>query len=184
MPQDKSNDELIEWFKKQLEENIPPDYEYNIDFVTTVNLTDIKSFKRLGKQFERGHFNWLRNIPTEDIAPTDMIMNYLSVKKDISTRDIIEIPNLLFLIDDNLITPQDKEILKREGEKVIKDIKKYLRTKELKTTNLAHIDSKELTLILTDNGVKNPLIVSNMLIRNAKIWKLILDRELTRGMSL
>ena len=181
VPQDKSNDEIIKWFRKELEENIPPDYEYNIDFITIVNLTDIKSFKRLGNRYERGHFDWLRNVPTKEIAPPDMIMNYLATKKDLSTRDIIEIPNIMFLVDDSIITLQDKAVIKNKGDEIIKDIKKFLRIKELKTTDLANIDDKELTLILSEFGIKRPLIISEMLIRNAKLWKIILDRKLIQG---
>ena len=89
IPQYKSNDKCVEWFRNQLKENIPSGYQYNIPFAATVNLTDIKSFKNLDEEHDRGHFNWLRNVPTEDIAPTEILVNYLVTKKDISTRDLV-----------------------------------------------------------------------------------------------
>jgi hypothetical protein len=109
-----------------------------------------------------------------------MLFDYLVTKKDISTRDIIEIPNILFLVDDSQITIKDKSILKKQRGKIIDDIKNYLQIDELKTTDLANIEDQELTFILTDNGVNRPLNVSKMLINNAKLWKVILDRELNR----
>jgi hypothetical protein len=178
VPQYTSNDECVKWFRNQLKENIPSDYQYNIPFASTVNLTDIKSFKNLNKEYDRGHFNWLRNVPTEDIAPTEMLVNYLVTKKDISTRDIIEIPNIMFLVDDNQITIKDKLILNKNRNKIIDDIKNYLQINELKTTELANMGEQELTFILADNGVNRPLNVSRMLITNAKLWKVVLDRQL------
>lgn len=180
VPQEKSNDELIDWFKNQLKEQIPSDYQYNFPFATTVNLTEISSFKNLDKQYDRGHFNWLRNVPTEEIAPTEMLLNYLAAEKDISLRKLIDIPNIMFLIDDNQITLENKAILKNQSEKIIDEIKKYLRLDKLKTTDLANIENQDLTLILTMNDVNHPLDISRMIINNAKLWKLVLDRELSR----
>lgn len=178
VPQDKSNDECVEWFRNQLKENIPSGYQYNIPFSTTVNLTDIKSFKNLDKKYDRGHFNWLINVPTEDIAPTEILVDYLATKTDISTRDIIEIPNIMFLVDDYQISLQDKAVLKNQRGKIIDDIKDHLHIDELKTTDLANMDNQDLTLILSDKGIKHPLNVSRMLINNSQLWKVVLDREL------
>ena len=103
----------------------------------------------------------------------------LFTKKDISTRDIIEIPNIMFLVDDNQITINDKSILKNQRNNIINNIKNHIQSDELKTTDLANMDDQELTLILADNGVNRPLNVSQMLINNAKLWKVVLDRELS-----
>jgi len=178
VPQDKSNPELIKWFKKQINDNVPLNYEYNIPLVCPVNLTDINAFKNLNKRFERGHFDWLENVPAKDIAPTDMLINYLETKKNISTRELIDIPNIMFLVDDNQISLEDKSILENKSNKIIDDIKNHLQIQDLKTTDLANIDDKELTIILSDNNVKRPLNVSTMLINNAKLWKIVLDRKL------
>ena len=49
---------------------------------------------------------------------------------------------------------------------------------EFKTTDLADIDEKELTLILTKCNIRHPLSVTQMVIRNAKIWKIIFERKI------
>lgn len=175
--QEKSNEEIIAWFFEEIEKLLPKNYEYNIPIATVVNLTGIKSFNRLKPKHERGHFNWLSNVPSEDIAPTEKIIDYLAIKKDISTRDIIEIPNLRFLIDENYLTMQDTIMLKKKENTIIKDIKNYLKIEELKTTDFSNMDDKELTLIFTDNGIKNPLNLTKMVKYNAEIWRMLLDRK-------
>ena len=177
VPQDKSNEKIINWFFKEVEKVLPKNYEYNIPIATVVNLSDIKSFKRLKPKHEKGHFDWLSNVPPEDIAPTEQIIDYLETKKDISTRDIIEIPNIRFLIDENYLSTEDTVMLKNKENFIIGDIKKYLNTEKLKTTDLSNIDEKELTLIFTDYGIKNPLNLSKIVKNNAEIWKLLLDRR-------
>lgn len=178
VPQKKTNDECVEWFKEQIKEDIPDGYQYNIPFVATVNLTNIKSFKNLENQYGKGHFNWLRNVPTEDIAPTEMLVDYLTTKKDIALRELIDMPNIMILVNEKQITLKDKAILKNQSSKIIDDIKNYLQIEELKTTDLANMENQDLTLILTDNEINLPLNVSRMLINNAQLWKVVLDREL------
>jgi hypothetical protein len=86
----------------------------------------------------------------------------------------------MFLIDDNQITLKNKELLKTRSEKIIDDIKNHFKLDKIKTTDLANIENQDLTLILTMNDIDHPLDISRMIITNARLWKLVLDRELNK----
>lgn len=105
------------------------------------------------------------------------MLPHLELKKKISLRNIIEIPNLLFLIDEIYVSTEDKLAINRRNKKIINEIKTYLKTDKFITTDLANIDQKELEFILVTNGIKNPDFISSIIKYNAKIWKQILDRQ-------
>jgi len=177
VPQTLSNEKIIEWFLEEIEKRVPKGYQYNLPFISVVDLKDTASFKRLDPVHKRGHFSYLDKIPIEELAPPKMIFNFLSNKKHISVREIIDIPNLLFLIDETYISTEDNITIKKNNEKIVDSIKRYLQTEKFLTTDLANINQKKLQLILTKHGVKESSIISNMIIQNAKVWKKILERQ-------
>lgn len=177
IPQHMTKDEMIEWFLGEIEKRIPKGYQYNLPFITVINLTDIRSFRRLASIHSKGHFSYLDKIPIDELAPSQTVLNFLAKKKKISLRNIIEIPNLLFLIDEIYVSTEDKLAINRQNKKIINEIKTYLKTDKFITTDLANIDQKELKFILVTNGIKNPDFISSIIKYNAKIWKQILDRQ-------
>jgi len=176
--QQKTDDEILKWFFDEIEKHVPPNYEYNIPFASVVDITSIDSKDTILVEESKGHFNWLTYVPPQDIAPTNMIIKYLKNKKNISLKDIIEIPNIMFLVDELQITLEDKVTLKKNSDKIIDAIKKQVGIDTLKTTDLATFKEMDLMFILKENGIKESLKVSKMLIHTANILKTVLERRL------
>ena len=176
VPQDMPNDKIIKWFKKELEKRVPKDYEYNIPFITVINLNETKSFKRL-QPFRKIQFSYLDKIPIEELAPTEEIISYLHHKKHLSPRDIIEIPNLVFLIEDYLISKSDLEALRNNNNKILNEIKKIIKSNKIKTTDFATIKEDKLKKILT-KYVSEPDLCAKRIVQNANFWKSYFEHRL------
>lgn len=170
VPQEFSNKKIIKWFKKELEKRVPKGYEYNIAFITVINLIEATYFRRLGRIRERGQFSFLDKIPIEELLPAKEVINYLKKKKNLSPKDIIEIPNIVFLVEDYMITKSDYEKLKKNNEKIIKQIKKKTKSEELKTTDLASVDLKLMQTILR-KYVSDSKKIAERVKSNASFWK-------------
>ena len=169
VPQDMPNAKIIDWFKKEIEKRVPKDYEYNIPFVSVINLNNTKSFKRLQK-FRKIQFSFLDKIPFSELAPTKEIMNYLQKKKNLSTKDIVEIPNIAFLIEDYLVSKSDIESIKKNNQKIIDELKKQTNSSEIKTTDLSTINKDILKNVLK-KYVSDEEKCANRIIENGKFWK-------------
>lgn len=176
VPQNLSNTKILEWFKKELEKRIPKDYEYNIPLISVINLNETKSFKRL-ESFRKIQFSYLDNIPIEEIAPAQEIINYLQKKKNLSPKDIIEMPNILFLVEDYFIKRTDLEILRRDNDKILDAIKKAIKSEEIKTTDLATVEEGLLSDILK-KYVSEPEKIAKRIKDNAIFWKSYFEHRL------
>jgi hypothetical protein len=175
--QDKTDEEILEWFFKEIELYVPENYEYNIPFALVVNIASIGSHDSIAYEHSKSHFNWTTKVPPQDIAPPNILVKYLAGKKNISLKDIIEIPNIMFLIDELQITLADKITLEKNSNKIVNAIKKQVGSDTLKTTDLATFKEIDLMLILQENDIKDSLKVSKMLIRTANILKTVLERR-------
>lgn len=176
VPQDKTNEQIIEWFKSEIDKRIPKDYEYNIPLITVINLNETKSFKQL-KDFRKIQLSFLDKIPIEELLTTKEVLNYLLHKKNLSSKDIIEMPNLVFLIEDYLIGKVDLESIRENNEKILDEIKKKIGIKEIKTTDMATVDK----IILTDalkTYVSDPEKVYERIKENSTFWKSYFENRL------
>ena len=169
IPQEKSNKEIIKWFIKKIVKEIPEDYEFSMPIISVIDIKKSDSFKRL-KPFRRFQKSFLDFIPINELVPTNVAMNFLHQKKHLSSRDIIEIPNLIFLIEDYLISKEDYESIKKNNSKILSIIQKKVNSTELKTTDLATIEIESIKEAL-DKYVSDKDVIAERIKMNASFWK-------------
>jgi len=164
-----SDAKLLNWFKKEVEKRIPDTYDYNFSIVAVVDLTKITAYKRL-KPFRRINRTYLDKIRIEDLVSLREIESYLYTEKNISSKEIIETASVGFLIDSNLITTEDYEILKKNNDKIIAEINERLGSNNIRTTQFANIENSTLNSILS-RYIENPEEITLSIKTNAQFWK-------------
>jgi hypothetical protein len=159
--------DIDKWVDNNVLTGLPNDYKYIINFAAVIDLRHMTAKRKMVVRPK----TYLDILEPEDLVNPDEIASYLKNKKNISLKDIIQIPNFAFLIDEFSIDKEDYNALKMHNDKILTDIKKKIGNGEIKTTDLSTIAETTLNEVLK-NYVKNPEIISKMIIKNAKFWSM------------
>ena len=176
VPQDLSNIKIVEWFLNEIKSRLPEDYEYNMLVISVIDLNETRSFKFL-QHFRRINFSYLDKIPVEELMSVSDVANYFEKKKHLASRDIIEIPNLVFLVEDYLISKSDLEKLKKNNNAILSEIKKEVGTEELKTTDFATIENSIVEKVLK-KYTSSPTEIADRIKENSIFWKTYFENRL------
>jgi len=159
------NFDLDKWLKTKLLLNLPKDYKHMINFVSIIDLKKTTARNNLVKRSR----TYLDVLEPADLIEPERLIEYLKDKKNISIKDIIQVPNLLFLVDEYAVNKKDYESIKRHNDEILISIKNKIHLDEIKTADLATIDEETLKEAL-ENYTNKPTEISSMIIRNAKFW--------------
>lgn len=170
-----SDQKLIEWFKSEVNKRIPADYEYNISLIAVVDLTKMSVYKKL-EPYRRFKRTYLDKIRIEDLLSLREIESFLYQEEKLSSKEIIQIPNITFLIEDYNISKEEMVSLFKYNDNILTEIKETLGVTKLETTDFATITQGTIIPAI-DNYVQDPEKVSEIIIRNAKFWKDYFDRK-------
>ncbi|MEN8250700.1 MAG: hypothetical protein ABFS32_17335 [Bacteroidota bacterium] len=164
-----SDQKLIEWFKSTITENLPEDYEYNFSLIAVVDLTKMAVLKKL-EPYRRFNRTFLDRIRVEDLLPLREIESYLFREEKISSKQIIEIPNITFLIEDYIVTKEELERLFKNNDTIINQVREAVDSDQLITTDFAIISNETISAAI-EPYVENPEEVTEAIKRNAQFWK-------------
>jgi hypothetical protein len=165
--------DLKSWIKRNVLKGLPKDYKYIINFAIVVDLRKMVCDKKIVTKAR----TFLDILKAEDIMKPQEVVEYIKLKKNISTKDIIELPNLLFLVEDYLIKKSDLEKLRKNNDAIFEGIMKKVSCQSIKTTDLAAIGEKELTGILSEH-ISEPDKIAKRIIENAKFWKAYFEQRI------
>jgi hypothetical protein len=168
--------QLLDWFKKEVEKNIPQEYDYNFPIVAVLDLTKITAYKRL-KPYRRFNRTYLDKIRIEDLVSMRELESYLYREKNISSKEIIETPSIIFLIDNDLISTEDYENLKKQNEKIITEIKELIGVDNLETTQFANMTDENLNQIL-GKYIENPENITENIKKNSAFWRNYFNKKM------
>jgi hypothetical protein len=166
LPLFKDRNEITKWVENKIMKKIPFNYRYIFSFVSLIDLRFTISIKKdkLTKKYD----TLIETINAEELLSFSEGLSYLQKKKNLSLKDIIEIPNLFFLSDNTSLDFKKKNILKDKNEEIIDTMKKYFK-REIFTKDLIDIDSTYLFNLLK---IYVPLNLNDIQIikTNAKFW--------------
>ncbi|RZN79646.1 MAG: hypothetical protein EVB11_12390 [Winogradskyella sp.] len=171
-----SEEKLIEWFKSEINKRVPIDYEYNISLIAVVDLTKMSVYKKL-EPYRRFNRTYLDKIRIEDLLTLREIESFLYKEEKLSSKEIIQIPNITFLIEDYNISKEEMESLFKYNDNILTEIKNTLGVATLVTTDFAVI-SPETIISSIDDYVAEPQNVAEIIIRNATFWKDYFERKI------
>lgn len=176
-PNVKSREDLENWIKMKFKDYVNDDYEYAIQLATPIDLRKTFYERNLPPYRKKGK-TVLDVFSADELIPTNQIIKFLNDKKNISSRDIIELPNIRFLVEDYFIERNDLEILKSSNDKILDEIKKALKIEEIKTTDLATVEKGLLSNILKKYNVSEPEKIAERIKDNATFWKSYFEHRL------
>jgi enoyl reductase-like protein len=110
----------------------------------------------------------MESLDAEELITFSEGLTYLQKKKNLSIKDIIEVPNLFFLSDNTFLTLEKKKLLREKNEEIIKDLEKRYE-KEIFTTDFSEMDSKTLYEIIR-RYVNITLEDVEIIKSNAQFW--------------
>lgn len=167
LPSFKDRKELEKWINIKIINQIPKNLRYVTSFISLIDLRYTISIQkdRLTKKYDT---TLIDSINAEELINFSEGLNYLQKKKTLSIKDIIEIPNLFFLLDNTMIKLEDKENLKQKNEEIIAKIEEQVE-KEIYTKDFPDLDNEFLYSILknyADVSLKDIETIKS----NAKFW--------------
>ncbi|MGC8580442.1 MAG: hypothetical protein ACP5MB_10360 [bacterium] len=157
--------DISDWLKRVLLKGLPNDYKCMINFVSIIDLKNTAAHNNLVKRSK----TYLDVLAPEDLIEPEGLIAYLNDKKNISIKDVIQIPNLVFLLDESSVDKKDYEAVRKHNDEILMAIKKNVGSKEIITTDFATINENIIQDVLKAY-VSNPGEISGMIIRNAKFW--------------
>lgn len=166
IPYFKDKNDIENWVKKNIIQEIPTGYRYIFSFISLIDLRYTLSIKNdsLTKKYD----TLIDSIDAGELLTFSEGLTYLQRKKKLSLKDLIEIPNLFFLSDNTSIGFKDKEIMKEKNEEMINAIQNKVN-KEVNTREFIDIDSN-----LIYNLLKSYITISfedvDVIKSNAKFW--------------
>jgi hypothetical protein len=161
----KADFDIDKWIDQKLLKELPKTYKYIINFAAIVDLRHMTSKRNIVEKAR----TYMDVLEPEDLVSPEEIALYLKNKKNISIKDVIQIPNLIFLVDDFAIDLEDYNVLKEHNDEILIDIKKKINAKDIKTTDLATINEDTVEEVLS-KYTKKPKEITKMIVRNAKFW--------------
>ena len=164
-----SNTQILEKFKSDFLKLLPENYEYNLSFVSVINLNNCLYLKNLSP-FRRFNRTYVDNIDIDDVMTLKEIGNFLTNKVRISQRDLIEVPIISSLIDPSIILHDEYERVIENNEKILKVICKSLKVKEIKMTDLAKIEVSIISKAVKPYVCEPDKIAENIAAK-AQFWR-------------
>lgn len=174
LPSFKDRSEIENWVEKKIIQKLPSDYRYIFDFVSLIDLRFTISVKRdkLTKKYD----TLMETINAEELINFSEGLSYLQKKKNLSLKDIIEIPNLFFLLDNTSLDFSKRQIIKDKNEEIVDTIRKEMKNKEIMTKDLIDIDSQYLLSVL--NKYATIKIEDIGIIKeNAQFWEDLINNK-------
>jgi len=166
--------DLKKWIHKHILKGLPKDYKYIIKFAAIVDMRKMICDKQLVTKAQ----TYLDVLSIDDLMSPQQIINYLKTKRNISLKDIIELPNIAFLVEEYLTSRKDYEMLKRNNDKILSEIKREIKVDEIKTTDLGSIDEEKLSEILK-KYVSEPEKIAKRIKMNSIFWRDVFSNKLT-----
>lgn len=176
LDQNLSDKRLIEWFKSEIDERLPDDYEFNFSLIAVVDLTKMSVYKKL-EPYRRFNRTYLDKLRIEDLLSMREIESYLYREEKLSSKDIIEIPNITFLIDGHIVSKEEIEKLFKNNDTIIQAIKEKVGSQQLKTTDFATI-TDETIINAISNYVSDPEEVTQIIKSNSLFWKNYFEKKI------
>ena len=174
--QNLSDKKLIDWFKNEIDKRLPENYEFNFSLIAVVDLTKMSVYKKL-EPYRRFNRTYLDKLRVEDLLSMREIESYLYREEKLSSKDIIEIPNITFLIEDYKVSREEMEKLFKNNDTIIQSIKDQIESEQLKTTDLATI-SDETIINAIKKYVANPEEVVQIIKSNSLFWKNYFEKKI------
>jgi len=175
LPSFKDRDEIEKWVEKRIIQKVPADYRYIFDFVSLIDLRFTISIKndKLTKKYD----TLMETINAEELINFSEGLSYLQKKKNLSLKDIIEIPNLFFLLDNTSLDFSKRQIIKDKNEEIISIITGDLKNKDLMTKDLMGLDSQYL-LTLLNNYTIIKIDDIKVIKDNVRFWEDLMNNKL------
>lgn len=173
MPLFKDRKDIENWVELNIKKKLPKDYRYIFSFISILDLRFTVSIKedKLTKKYD----TLLESINAEELLNFSQGLTYLQKKRKISLKDLINIPNFGFLLENTSLDLEKKNLMKDKNEEIIKQIEKDLQNK-IKTEDIAEIDTDYLL-----NLMKNYVEISRKDIEiiklNANFWKTLEEKS-------
>ncbi|MHB1830734.1 MAG: hypothetical protein ACYCO0_05065 [Candidatus Micrarchaeaceae archaeon] len=161
----KADFDIKKWMEQTILKGLPKNYKYIINFAAIVDIRHMTSKRNIVEKAR----TYLDILEPEDLVRPEEIALYLKNKKNISIKDVIQIPNLIFLVDNFGIDMEDYNALNEHNDEILIAIKKKIKAKDIKTTDLATINEDTIESVLS-KYTKKPKEITKMIIRNAKFW--------------
>lgn len=174
LPDFANREEIERWVKRKILNRIPSNYRYIFSFISLIDLRFTLSIKedKLTKKYD----TLLETIGAEELIGFSQGLNYLHTKKNLSIKDIIEIPNFFFLIEGTSLDISKKQILKEKNEEIIKIIQKDFK-KEIFTKDIPNMDSSYLFDILKKYVILELKDIEQIK-SNASFWEDVINNHL------
>ena len=165
--------DLKRWLQRRILKDLPKDYKYIIKFAAVVDMRKMICDKQLVIKAQ----TYLDILSVEDLIQPHQIVTYLKSKRNISLRDVIELANISFLVEEYLVKKKDYKILKKNNDKILSEIKREMNMDEVKTTELGSIDEETLSKIL-EKYVSEPKKIAERIKENSIFWKNVFNNKL------
>ncbi|MDD5193773.1 MAG: hypothetical protein PHF67_04290 [Candidatus Nanoarchaeia archaeon] len=174
MPPLRNKEELDQWINKKILKRIPRNHRYIFSFIALIDLRYVISIKE-DKLTKKNYETLLEVINPEELITISQGLKYLQTKKNISFKDLINLPSLSFLSDNTSLDLKNRELLKQNNDIIIEDIERDLK-KEIFTENIVRMDEEFL-----QNKIKKYLEINMEDIKiikfNARFWMEILKNK-------
>ncbi len=164
---------LNKWLKDEILDRLPDDHKYIIKFAMVVDFKKMVFEKKIVVRAK----TILENMDAEDILEPSEVVEYLQMKKNISIKDVIEVPNLAFLVEEHLVSAANYKKLIEQNEEIINRIQREMNLPELNTTRLGNVDQEQLSTIL-QHYVTESDTIAERIIQNAGFWNAFFEDRL------
>jgi len=175
LPAFKNKKDIEEWIKKKIIKKIPKNHRYIFSFIVLIDLRfsiSIKNDSLTKKRYD----TLIEVINPEEILNFSEGLSYLQKKRNMSIRDIINIPNFFFLSDNTSLNAEKREIVKEKNEEIKKAIESELK-REIFTEDIPMISSQSLFQAI-NNYVPVYLEDIEVIKLNAKFWLDLFHRDI------
>ena len=172
-----SDKEILIWFETELRKFIPEDYKFNFSIVSVVDLKSTITLNQEMHPKSKYRLTYLDGLAIDQILSFRELESFLYSEKNISSRDIIDLPSLTFLADRESTTLTNFKKLADNNNEIIGSLKEKLDFNEIKTTDIALVELTDLKEVLADY-MNDTESLSENIIENAKFWKNYFENKL------
>lgn len=166
--QKKSDQEMLEWFKVELDNFISEDYMYNLSLIAVVDLRSIVTYHN-GTEFSRYKKTYHDALEIDEILTLREIETFLYTEKNISSREIIDIPSLVFLTDKSEVPLTVYNNIEKHNREIVKSLEQNLGLENIKTTDLATVNNNDLKTAIEEH-LDDSSGAEQSITDNAKFW--------------
>lgn len=168
--QSHSDKEILNWFEAELRKFIPDNYKFNFALVSVVDLKSTVTLNQEMHPKSKYRTTYLDGITIDQVLTFRELESFLYSEKNISSKDIIDLPSLTFLADSDSTSLKNIKILEDKNKDIIDSLKNHLRIEKIKTTDIANVKISDLKTVL-DQYMKDTQSLAENIFSNAKFWK-------------